>query len=66
MFIYYIYAYLRKDGTPYYIGKGIPNPIAAENARKGANKLSIKVTGRTRIYQEDGSWKWQYKRQLYE
>lgn len=40
--------------------KGIPNPQAADNARKGAAKLSAKVKGRTRLYKEDGSWTWQY------
>lgn len=40
--------------------KGIPNPHSADNARKGAEKLSAKVRGRTRLYKEDGSWTWQY------
>jgi len=40
--------------------KGLPNPTAADNARKGAAKLSAKVKGRTRLYKEDGSWTWQY------
>jgi hypothetical protein len=40
--------------------KGIPNPKAAENARKGAKKQSEKVTGRKRLYREDGSWTWKY------
>lgn len=40
--------------------KGKPNPQAANNARKGAKKLSEKVTGRKRLYHSDGSWTWQY------
>jgi hypothetical protein len=35
-------------------------PTAANNARKGAAKLSAKVKGRTRLYKDDGSWTWQY------
>ena len=40
--------------------KGKPNTKAAENARKGAKKLSEKATGRKRLYREDGTWTWQY------
>jgi len=40
--------------------KGLSNPTAANNARKGAAKLSAKVKGRKRLYREDGSWTWQY------
>jgi hypothetical protein len=40
--------------------KGRPNLQAADNARKGAAKLSAKTKGRTRLYKEDGTWTWQY------
>lgn len=40
--------------------KGRPNPISADNARKGAAKLSSKTKGRKRLYRDDGSWTWQY------
>ena len=40
--------------------KGIPNMLSANNARKGADKLSAKAKGRTRLYKEDGTWTWQY------
>ena len=40
--------------------KGISNPNAAENARKGAVKLSNTAKGRKRLYKDDGSWTWQY------
>lgn len=40
--------------------KGLPNPNAANNGRKGAKKLSATATGRKRLYNEDGSWTWYY------
>ena len=36
------------------------NPKAAENGKKGSVKLSLKVTGRKRLYNPDGSWTWTY------
>jgi hypothetical protein len=48
----------RKGRTSW--NKGQPNPLAADNARKGAKKLSANVKGRKRLYKEDGSWTWQY------
>lgn len=44
--------------------KNLPNPQAADNARKGAAKLSAKVTGRKRLYKEDGTWTWHYPNQM--
>ena len=37
------------------------NPASAANARKGADKLRLKATGRKRSYRPDGSWTWEYK-----
>ena len=55
---YTSHASRNKGATPW--NKGMPNPQAANNARKGAAKLSAKVQGRTRLYKEDGSWTWEY------
>jgi hypothetical protein len=40
--------------------KGRPNPLSAENGRKGALKLSAKVTGRKLATREDGTKYWVY------
>lgn len=44
--------------------KNRPNPLAAENGRKGADKQSQKAKGRKRKYLPDGSWTWEYPNQL--
>jgi hypothetical protein len=40
--------------------KGKNNPNAAENGKKGALLQSIKVIGRKRKYNDDGTWSWYY------
>ena len=53
---------LKRFSDPNYINpnKGKSNPLAAINGKKGALKQSLKVTGRKRKYNADGSWTWQY------
>ena len=40
--------------------KGIPNPAASENGKRGAAKLSKTVTGRKRKYISETKWVWEY------
>ena len=40
--------------------KGKPRPYSAEIGKKSAAKISATVTGRKRLYKDDGSWTWQY------
>lgn len=49
----------RKKGKTAW-NRGIPNPLASLNGKKGAKKLSEKVIGRKRKYLPNGSFTWEY------
>lgn len=44
---YYTYAYLREDGTPYYIGKGKDGRVFKNHMRQ--NKIDLKPKDKSRI-----------------
>jgi hypothetical protein len=53
MNIYYVYAYLREDGTPYYIGKGSKRRAWEKHKRANGSDLRPRDYSRIQIIKQD-------------
>lgn len=51
--MYYVYAYLREDDTPYYIGKGKENRAYVKHPRKNGSNILPKDENRIKILYEN-------------
>ena len=62
---YYTYAYLREDGTPYYIGKGLKNRKSKKHFRRNGKVFSPPSEDKILILKQNLTEKEAFKHEIY-